>query len=347
MGGVFRSVTTIGCLLAGLAGTQTARGEPLQRYEFSELHMGMEFKLIFYAPSQPAANTAAAAAYARIAELDQCLSDYLPESELNRLTATAGTGQNVPVSDDLWTVLRTAQELAEATDGAFDVTVGPLTKLWRRARRQKEMPSAERLAEALRATGYVHLSLDAEAQTAALSREGMRLDLGGIAVGYACDEAQRVLQAAGITSALIDGSGDFVVGDPPPGEAGWRLALAPGEDGAPRAVLLLSHCAVTTSGDAFQHVEIDGVRYSHIVDPHTGLGLTDQISATVVAPSGIQADSLATTLCVLGPERGLQFIESMPHTEGLLLRNGPDGPQTFASPGFAELPQETVNADAP
>lgn len=141
----------------------------------------------------------------------------------------------------------------------------------------------------------------------------MQLDCGGIAVGYALDESLRLLKEMGVDSAMIDGSGDIAVSGPPPGEAGWKIAVAPLEpEGPPSQTLILAHAAVTTSGDAWQHVEIDGVRYSHIVDTRTGLGLTTHASVTVLAKSGIVADSYATAACVLGPEKGIALIESEP-----------------------------------
>src|SRR2546430_1642107 len=120
-----------------------ASSAPLQRFEFEQKQMGMPYKLIFYAADEPTANRAAAAAFARIHELDLCLSDYLPDSELSRLSVTAPSAEPVKVSDDLWNVLQHAREISVASDGAFDVTIGPLVSLWRRSRRQIELPSAE------------------------------------------------------------------------------------------------------------------------------------------------------------------------------------------------------------
>jgi len=326
----------------------------LRRFEYAEVHMGMPFKLVLYAADEASANTAAQAAYQRITQLDGTMSDYKPESELSRLSATAGQGRDVPVSSDLWRVLTAAGQLSEKSDGAFDVTVGPYVKLWRRARREKELPSPQRLAEARAAVGYKHLKfgnpvepLDPvrstepgkpaapvksaapakpvaagpAAHTVRLTEPHMRLDLGGIAAGYAIDEALAVLRAHVVTRALVDASGDIVVGDPPPGARGWRIGIAPlSTSGPPSRFAILSNAAVTTSGDAFQHVEIAGQRYSHIVDPHTGLGLTDRSSVTVIARDGITADSFATAVSVLGPKRGLELVEAEPAAAALIVR---------------------------
>jgi thiamine biosynthesis lipoprotein len=170
------------------------------------------------------------------------------------------------------------------------------------------------MAEARAAVGYRHLHLDPKNRAATLDRPGMRLDLGGIAMGYACDEALRVLGQHGITRAMLDASGDILVGDPPPGSAGWKIGIAPldAKDGPPSRYVLLTHAAVTTAGDAAQFVEIAGRRYSHIVDPRTGLGLSTHSSVTVIAPDCITADGLDTAANVLGPTEGLKLIDETP-----------------------------------
>lgn len=296
--------------------------------------MGSPVKITLYSATEPTANRAVDDAYRRIAELDQILSDYKPDSELSQLSATAGAGRSVPVSDDLWAVLERAQQLAEKTDGAFDVTVGPYVRLWRRARRNKEFPSAERLAEARAAVGYKKLRLDPEKHTARLLVPSMRLDLGGIATGYAVDEAMKRLKEHGIDRALIDASGDILVSEPPPGASGWKVGIAPLDAaGPPSRYVSLRNMSVTTSGDAFQHVVLDGRRYSHIVGPATGLGLTDQSTVIVIAADCITADSLATAASVLGPESGIKFIEATPHAAIYFVRNRHGKIETFASAG--------------
>lgn len=327
--------------LAGSHAGQPADG-PLERFEFTERHMGMPVKLVLYAADGNAANMAAKAAYARIAKLDQALSDYLPESELMQLCGTAGSGRAVRVSDDLWNVLARAQQLAQTTDGAFDVTVGPLVRLWRRARREKELPKTEQLADARRVVGFQMLVLDADTHTAMLTEPKMRLDLGGIAAGYAVDEAMHVLKRCGIERALIDASGDIAVSQPPLGQSGWKIGIV-GLDPQqqPRHYLLLANQAISTAGDAFQYVEIDGRRYSHIVDPKTGLGLTQSSLVAVVAPDCMTADGLDTAVSVLGPEKGLELIDQTPKAAGLIIRaeGEPPAVRTYESARFKQLPR--------
>jgi thiamine biosynthesis lipoprotein len=299
--------------------------------------MGVDFRIIFYADDRTAATDAAAAAFARIAQINSTHSNYLPDSELNRLCRTAGSGQDVPLSDDLFRVLNAAQELARKTNGAFDVTVGPYTKLWRRARRRKQLPAPAQLNRAQAAVGYQHLQLDTCRRTATLLRPDMRIDLGGIAKGYAADEALKVLQQHGITRALVDGSGDIAVGQAPPGRKGWRIAISALDRAhLPRRVLLLTGAAVATSGDAWQHVVIEGRRYSHIVDPQTGLGLTSPRSVTVVADQGMRADSLASALSVLEPAKGLALMQGFPAASALIVERTENGIATHESRGFQQ-----------
>lgn len=329
--------------------TAAHAGEPaVQRFEFVEVHMGVDFRLVFYAPDADSANRAAQAAFARVAELDARLSDYEPESELMQLCATAGEARAVPVSDDLWHILERSQQLAQATEGAFDVTVGPLVRLWRQTRRTRRLPDPLVLQQAQQSVGYRWLRLVPEDRCVELLRPGMRLDLGGIAMGYAADEALRILRECGLPRALVDASGDIAVGDAPPGADGWRIGLVSLDpDQPPGRFLQLAHAAVTTSGDAFQHVELGGKRYSHIIDPTTGLGLTRQCSVTVVAPDCITADSLATALCVLGPERGLQFIKDFPKAEALFVWREGELVLHRETPGFADRLQPEANVPEP
>jgi thiamine biosynthesis lipoprotein len=273
--------------------------------------MGTRFRLVLYAENEAAAQAAQRAAFRRIAELNLILSDYLPTSELMLLCQKAG-GPAVAVGPDLFAVLKRAQEIARITDGAFDVTVGPVVRLWRRARRIRELPAAERIAEARALVDYRLLKLDEMNRTVQLEKPGMLLDVGGIAKGYAGEEVQRVLKKHGIQSALVAAGGDIVVSAAPQGAAGWRVGItALGEEEKGTPTLVLHDCAVSTAGDTEQFVEIGGVRYSHIVDPKTGLGLTNRIQVTVVANDGTTADGLDTGLAVLGVERGMPIVERM------------------------------------
>jgi thiamine biosynthesis lipoprotein len=316
----------------------TAAETALTRFTYTEPHMGTQFKIIVYAPDKSAADGAAKAAFARVAELDGIMSDYRPTSELMQLCKKAG-GQPVHVSDDLFTVLARAQEVSKRSDGAFDVTVGPVVRLWRRARRTHKLPDADDLAKARSLVGYEKMRLDPRAQTVQLMKPGMQLDLGGIGKGYAADAALAVLRKHGLTRALVAASGDIAVSGPPPAAEGWRIGIAPlaDPDSKPSRYLLLRDAGVSTSGDAEQYVEIGGKRYSHIVDPKTGIGLVGRMSVTVVARNDTTADSLTKVVAVLEPERGLRIIDETDGAAAFFVRQTEKGEESLTSKRFPQL----------
>jgi FAD:protein FMN transferase len=328
-------VLLVFCLICITLLPNLSQAQLLTRFEFSEPHMGTLCRIICYAADPGTAKQASKAAFARIANLDDIMSDYSPTSELTRLNQQSG-GPSQKVSPDLFLVLSEAQQVSEMTDGAFDVTVGPVVKLWRRARRRRELPDPARLAQVLSAVGFRKLQLSAESQSVRLVEPGMALDLGGIAKGYAADEGLRVLRQSGLSRALVAAGGDIVVGGPPPGTEGWTIGVSPLEPSKSAMHLLLSEAAVSTSGDAEQFVEIGGKRYSHIVDPKTGIGLIGHRSVTVVAPKGIISDSLATALCVMGPARGLAIVDSLKERAALFVETTGDGVRTFRSKRWKE-----------
>jgi len=299
----------LGLVLAGAivsAGAPGAAGGDLERHEYRRIVMGTQARIVLYAEDEEVARAAAAAAFARMVELDDLLTDYRP-SEVTRLGEASG-GPAVPVSLDLLRILLTAEEVSQATGGAFDVTMGPLTSLWREARKAGKLPPKDVLEGARSRTGWEHVEIDMERCEVRLAVEGMRLDLGGIGKGYAAQFALRVLSEHGVSRALVDLGGDLVLGDPPPGRPGWRVAIAGRDPDEDPPILTLAREAVATSGDTEQHVEIDGVRYSHILDPETGLGLTESECVTVVAPSGWYADALASAVSVMGIAKSQELL---------------------------------------
>jgi len=298
--------------------------------------MGLPFRMVLYAPDPAAATTAASNAFNRIAQLNDIMSDYDSDSELSRLSQSSGQGKIIPISDDLWRVLERAQSLSRRSGGAFDVTVGPCVNLWRKARREKKMPDPTWLARARNSVGYQHVRLDPRRRTAELLVPDMRLDLGGIAKGYAVDEAMKVLRHHGIRSALVSGGGDLAVSDPPPGKTGWRIELPPLDvtNAPPVRFVILSHAALATSGDLFQRLEIDGKRYSHIVDPRTGIGLTDHSLVTVIARDCMTADSLTKVVSVLGPDQGLKLIQQDRGAEARVVRKPAEQIELRETVGF-------------
>jgi thiamine biosynthesis lipoprotein len=263
------------------------------RHEFTEVHMGVAVRLVVYAPDSAQPRRAARAAFDRIAALEEIFSDYRPTSEVRRLEEHPGVWTRA--SPELLEVLRTALLVAALTNGAYDPTAGPLTTLWRQARREGALPPTAELDAARLLVNWRHLHVSGIDSAARLDRAGMRLDLGGIAKGYNLGQALAVLRAQGLPQALVQAGGDIVLGDPPPDQRGWDIAIAGGDPG------LSSNLAVATSGTSEQYFEIDGVRYAHILDPRSGLGLATRHLVTVIGPNPAVADALATALVILGP----------------------------------------------
>jgi len=326
LAGVFVATAAfvIGCsepAAANRAAAAQVTTAPATPFEFVREKMGGPFRIVIYATDREAAERAGEAAFARIDQLDAILSDYRSDSEIVKLSQRTAAGpmtEPVAVSDDLWRVLARGQAIAEQSGGAFDVTVGPFVRLWRRSRELHELPTRERIEATRPSVGYQHVRLDPHKHTVQLLAPRMRLDVAGLASGYVADQVVAAALAAGAVTALADAGGEISVGDPPPGEDHWTVAiqsLKNPEEMTGQYVKLRRAC-VTSSGDTRRFVEIDGRRYSHIIDPKTGVGLTRRIGATVVCPDGMTADALDTAVCVLGAERGIELIDKTPGAAG-------------------------------
>ncbi len=263
-----------------------------RRFEFNQIHMGVEVRVTLFAADEDTAQRAARAAFERFAELDDKLSDYQKNSELNRMLALAAKAP-VVVSNDMFRVLEKGQQIAVLTGGAFDMTVRPLVALWRKSRKSLALPTTAELTAAKALVGHKNLKLDTKLRTIKILKDGVLVDFGGIAKGFACDEALITLKHKGILSAMVEAGGDLACSESPPQEKGWKVLIY----GTEREVLLRNQ-AMSTSGSTEQFVLIGGKRYSHIIDPKTGRGLTNLRQVTVIGPKGLETDPLATAACI-------------------------------------------------
>ncbi len=300
----------VGVALASVAGASPAATARvgLERYEYRQVVFGVEARLVLYATDDKTALTAAEAAWARFEELDAALSDWRVDSELS-LLREAPVGEPLPIGTDLFAVLQLADELHSATAGAFDASVGPFVKLWREARTLNRLPAQEDLAAAAVAVGWDKLTLEASGDGAGfvvLTVPGMALDLGGLAKGYGAQQALLAMSAVGVNRALVEVGGDVAAGDAPPDRDGWDTLAGCGPGRAVRVSLTNESLAV--SGDTEQFLEVDGRRYSHLIDPRTGLAVSQRTCASVVAKSGAVADALASAVQVIGPREGRSVV---------------------------------------
>lgn len=273
----------------------------LQRFEFSELHMGVRARIVLFAPDEDTAAFAASLAYERIADVEQAISSWREDSELSLLLRqNEGTRAGKPwkVSPELFGVLSLSQGFNTVSEGAFDVTGAPVYRLWKDAIQGEAWPAEPDLSEALGRVGFERLQVDVRSRSITLAAD-TDIDLGGIGKGYACDAAFEVLRRAGYASCLVDLGGDLFCGSAPPGQTGWRVAAGSHGAEGEYQILELVDRGVATSGDSEQYLEHEGERYSHIVDPRTGQPLSHGRTVTVVAESAAIADALASTCSVL------------------------------------------------
>lgn len=315
--------------------------EPV-RCEFESKHMGTSFRIVIHHEDATKAAAAAREAFARVAALEQVLSDYRADSEIMTLCKRndEAPGRPMPISDDLAKALRLSLQQSKISDGAFDVTVGPLAKLWRISRKTQEPTPTADVDAALALVGFEKITLDTNAKTMTLAKAGMRLDFGGIGKGFAVDEALSLMREKhGIDSVLMAAAGDVTCRGTPPGKPGWLVEIAPLRKGEPARSLILKDRSVSTSGDLEQVAVIGGVRYSHVLNPKTGLGLTGRRSVTVVGPTGAIADSLTKAASVLPTDRTTALFATIEQCEYLSVVQQDDAmaPVTTMSQGFTKL----------
>lgn len=300
----------------------------------SQPHMGTIVRIVADCDDAELFKKATDDAFARFHEIEQICSDYQSDSEVLQLSAKSPTPEPISVSDDLWNVLHRAHQVNRASQGAFDVTVGPLTKEWRRFRRRGKLDPT-RIEQVRTSVGATHMTLDEKQHAVSLAVSDMRIDLGGIAKGYAIDAALEVLSKHGITRALVDAGGDIAATGAPRGEPGWRIGIAGlNPKQPPILVAHISQCAVATSGDAFQFLEHDGKRYSHILDPRTGYGVDHRATVTVFAKTATEADAWASAICVLGPEESPKALKEQPGIATWMEVLVDEKPITWASPNL-------------
>ena len=282
--------------------------------------MGTIAHIVAVAPNEKRANISIESAFSVLAIVEKVMSDYDPTSQLSGLNERAYESQ-AKVSEPLFEVLTAAVEYSKKTDGAFDVTIGPVVDVWRKAAKEGRKPTDEELAAAKEKVGYQKLLLDADNRTVKFAVEGMRLDLGGIAKGYAIDRAIEAMKAGGAVGGMVDVGGDIrCFGQREDKTNQWLVGLQnPEVEGDLLLKLRLNDTAVATSGDYRRFVLIDGQRYSHIFDPAQSRSAQDLTSVTIIAPTAMQADILATAVSVMGKEKGLKLIESTPDTEAIII----------------------------
>lgn len=262
--------------------------------------------------SEAGAREAIDAAYGELERVGRLLNFYAPDSELSRINRNAGVGP-VKVSAETVAVIGQAVHAAAETGGGFDVTVGPLVRLW--DFKQKKIPSREAIAAVMDLVGYRHIVVDAAASTVYLDKKGVQIDLGGIIKGYAADRAAAVLREHGIKDGIVAVAGDIRLFGRQPDGRPWNIGIqhprAADDDTALLATLHLDGGAISTSGDYQRYFFANGIRYHHLLNPATGYPQDLCRSVTVIAPSAAATDAFATGIFVMGPDKGIATLERL------------------------------------
>ncbi|RIK78619.1 MAG: FAD:protein FMN transferase [Planctomycetota bacterium] len=294
---------------------------------FTRRAMATSFEVLVDGRAFPQAADAALAGFDVIDALEDQLSVYREHSEVMHINRLAHEGP-VVVEPRLFALFLRAAELHAATGGAFDITAGPLAKVWGFYRRQGAIPAPADLAEALGRVGMSRVLLDEETTTIEFSREGIEINLGAIGKGYALDRAAEVLVAAGIDNFVLHGGASSVLArgscrHTSAGPSGWRIGVGdPQRPGERLALVNLRDRAIGTSGAAYQSFRHQGRRYGHILDPRTGWPAEGVLSATVLAETAADADALSTALYVLGPDAADQFLSGREDIAAILVLPG-------------------------
>ena len=272
--------------------------------------MGSPFNLVFYANDSTKANALADGAFALIDSLNHSFSDYDTSSELTQLNRTAGMDSFVHVSPPLYTIIKQSLAASKQSRGVFDITMGPLSWLWRQSRRGRSFPADSLVQQAKKETGFQKIQLNTSNHQVKLFQKAMQLDLGGIAKGFVAQAVVDFLSANSVAAILADAGGDIVCRGAPPEKEGWSIGINIPEQANKllNKTIELQAGAVATSGNVYQFTEHNGKKYSHIIDPKTGYGVTFQRNVTIIARDGATADWLATACSILPIRRAKKLV---------------------------------------
>jgi thiamine biosynthesis lipoprotein len=313
--GIIFPVYGLACLIMTLnccqSGTESI-------FKDSKIVMGTVVEMTVAHRSEELARAAISEAMSEFQRIDDLMSSYKPDSVVSRLNRT-GAIAKVPVGKEVFQIIRDAAAISAASGGAFDATIWPISSLWG-FDNGGMIPKPEMIEEKLSLVGYQTIEFDESSYSVGFGVDGMGLDLGAIAKGWAIDRAMEILSARGVRNAIIDAGGDLRIIGARPGKDFWRIGIKhPRDQGALLLTLDLRDTAIVTSGDYERFFVVEGVRYHHILDPATGQPARDCRSVTVLAPTAAEADACATAAFVLGPSKGLAFLRKRPGVRGVIV----------------------------
>ena len=312
-----------------------------RKFSYSEMKMGSAFNLIIVSADSNKANHLARKSYELVDSLNHIFSNYDSSSELSKINASAGL-LPYKMSRAMLDLVQKSQYAYIQSKGAYDISIGPLSSLWRKARKAKLFPEASTVLATKKLVGFAQVKINKRLGTIFLPNANMQLDFGGIAKGYIAQWVINFLKANGIQQALVDAGGDIVMSGAPLNQKGWLIGVNLPEttDQLLNKKLQLSNCSVATSGDVYQFIEYKGVKYSHIINPLTGYGVTNLRNVTIVAKTGATADWLATACSILPIKEAKQLAIS--HQAALLITTLKNSKLVFeATPNFKNYWQTT------
>ncbi len=323
-------------LLAASGKIAAQETKPVDAYELVFPAMGTQLAFQSYSDDEARVERAFKAARREVDRLVDILSDYSTESETVLLTSDDRINQWQDVSPELWEVLQICDQWHRLSDGAFDASIGRLTSLWRRARKSKTLPTSAEIEAALKQCGWKHLHFNSERRQVKIDLQGLKLDFGAMGKGYIIDRAYDVLKREDLPVSLVRAGGDLRCGSAPPGKKGWPVELAKLSESEEPVRIYLANAGISSSGDLYQFMDVDGVRRSHVLDPRTGLGVPGPRMVTVIATTSAQADAADTAMCVMDDQAAIKVAQSVGGLRVRLatLKQASDEVVVNKSPGF-------------
>jgi thiamine biosynthesis lipoprotein len=293
-------------------------GAPERMFSEARPAMGTTFTIYLYAQNQEQAAEEFEIAFDEIERVEEALSDYRPSSELSRINRLAAK-EYVTTDPEVFKFLQISMDYSRRSDGAFDITVGPLMRAWGFFRGQGQYPTPEELANARKSVGWKHVHLDPKDRTVHFDLPGMSLDPGGIGKGYVVDCVVSLLRDVGVRTALVDaGSSTIYALGAPPGKDGWTVQIPrPGDRSQSISTVVLRDSSLSTSGNYEKFFTLNGLTYCHIMDPRTGEPVHGTLQTTVITPNATDSDALSLVMFVMGPDKSEKLLDAMPATSGM------------------------------
>lgn len=295
--------------------------ESIQRYSKTELLLDTVFEVAVFAEDEVEGNRLLRESFNEVRALEKVLSRFVSGSDVDKINNHAGI-EPVEVSRDTFKVIKKGMYFGELSDGGFDVTIAPLMELWGFGTGQQRVPSLEEIEKTLPLIDFREIKIDEQRYTVYLPDDQMALDLGGVAKGYIVDRIVQYLQSQNVENAFVNAGGDIRVIGSRIDDTPWRIGIRHPRDRDDQeiiAVIPIVAKAVVTSGDYERFFTSGGERYHHILDPHDGFPASGVISVSIVAQDCITADGLSTAVFILGPQKGLELLESLPQVEGVII----------------------------